>query len=80
VTSPGLDNLTSTVFRALYPEYDLTTVGNTYIVYAPPGAGPLLYASDSLGVIAQQISDLEGVELADLMEDATDPLPRRNHP
>jgi hypothetical protein len=77
VSGPIPENLTATVFRALYPEYDLVTIGTTYLVYPPPGAGSLLYASDSLGVIAQRISDLEGVELADLIEDAQEPLPRR---
>jgi hypothetical protein len=46
------------LFRALYPDYDLITVGSTHIVYPPYSPGrPLMYISDSLGVIARQISD-----------------------
>ena len=71
------------VFRALYPEFDLVTIGATYIVYPPPVPGsPLMYIADSLGAIAQQISELENpeTELADIIADATvsaDPLPQR---
>jgi len=60
VTSPSRDNLTETVFRALYPEYDLITIGSTYVVYAPPVPGrPLMYIAESLGAIARQISEVE---------------------
>jgi hypothetical protein len=75
-----VDNLTSAVFRALYKGYELITIGSTYIVYPPPVlGGPLMYISDSLGAIARQISEAEtfDVELYDLTEDGTDPLPHR---
>ena len=49
---PG--NLTAIVFRALYREFDLITIGVLYIVV--PKGTPLLIG-DSLGDIARQISD-----------------------
>ncbi len=80
MTSPSRDNLTETVFRALFKGYDLAVVGRAYIVYPPPVlGGPLMYVSDSLGAIARQIAELENtdVELADLIADETGPLPQR---
>jgi hypothetical protein len=81
MSSPHPDNLTTTVFRALYPEFDLVTVGGTYIVYGPANPDtPLMYIADGLGAIACQISELENtdVELADLVaDDAAEPLPHR---
>jgi hypothetical protein len=71
-------DLTTIVFRALYPEFELVTVGSTYVVYAPPAPGrPLMYISDSIGAIARQIAEHENpeIELADML--ATEPLPRR---
>jgi hypothetical protein len=71
---------TLTVFRALYPEYELATVAGAYLVYPPPGIGmPLMLISDSLGAIARQIAECENadVELADLIADEIDPLPHR---
>jgi hypothetical protein len=81
MNSPHPDNLTATVFRALYPEFDLVTVGGMYIVYGPASPDtPFMYIADSLGAIARQISELENpdVELADLVAyDAAEPLPHR---
>jgi hypothetical protein len=80
VTSPCPDNLAEIVFRKLYPECDLVTVGSTYIVYAPPVPGsPLMYISDSLGAIARQISELESpdTELEDMIAYVAHPLPQR---
>jgi hypothetical protein len=53
---PGRDDLTARVFRALYPGFDLRTVGGIHIA-VPKGA--LCFAGPSLGVIARQISDHE---------------------
>jgi hypothetical protein len=75
------DSLTARIFAHLYPEYELITVGHTYIVYPPPGLGkPLMYISGSLGAVARLIVEAENLdlELADLIADETDPLPRRN--
>jgi hypothetical protein len=81
VTSIPPDNLTTAVFRALYPEYELTTVGSTYIVYPPSLPGrPLILISDSLGAIARQISEHDEFDWPTVAEDATGPLPHRNHP
>lgn len=82
MTSSAPDNLTTTVFRALYPGFDLVAIGSTYVVYAPYVAGgTLIYIAKSLGRIAQQISDHENsdIELADVLMDETQTLPRR-HP
>jgi len=51
---PGRDNLPSRIFRALYAEFDLRTVGGTYVV-VPKGTP--WFAGNSLGEIARQISD-----------------------
>ena len=76
--APAPDNLTATVFRALYPGYDLLIIGTAYVVYAPyvPGRA-LIYIAQSLGRIAQQISEHENsdAEVADIVADETDPLP-----
>ncbi len=81
MASPFPPNISiATVFRALYPEFTLITVGSTYIVYPPAGTGPLLYIADSLGAIARQIAEVDNldVELADLIEDDNgEDLPRR---
>jgi hypothetical protein len=58
VTIHDRDNLTATVFAALYPEYDLVIVGATYFVYPPHTlGGPLMFIANSLGAIARQIAD-----------------------
>lgn len=48
------DKLTALVFRALYSEYDLRTFGVLHVV-TPKGTP--VYAGDSLGQIARQLSD-----------------------
>lgn len=71
------DNLPETVFRTLYPDYNLLTVGGMYVVVP---TGTLVLTGDSLGHIARQISDRENPpDLGDLLlwEDA---LSRRHHP
>jgi hypothetical protein len=68
------DDLTSAVFRALYKNYRLITVGGNYIVVP---VNTLVLTGDSLGAIARQISEIESpMELTELMlwEDA---LPQR---
>jgi hypothetical protein len=47
------DELTTRVFRALYPEYDLVTTGVIHIV-TPKGTP--LFISDSLAHIARQLT------------------------
>lgn len=80
MTFPLRDNLTEMIFRALYPDYQLTTIGSTYVVYPPPAPDkPLMFIADSLGVIARQISALEspGIEPGNLTADQAETLPRR---
>jgi len=76
MNSPHPDNLTSVIFRALYPEFDLIAIGGTYVVVP---TGSLVLVGDSLGAIARQISEIQNpeTELAYLVADATDPLPQR---
>jgi hypothetical protein len=50
------DELTALVFRALPAEYDLRTFGVLHVV-TPKGTP--VYAGDSLGQIARQLSDHE---------------------
>lgn len=69
--TPPPDNLTSVVFRALYPEFELLVIGAAYVV-VPKGTP--LYIGDSLGGIAQEISDPPSLGELLLWED---PLPRR---
>ena len=73
------DNLTSAVFKALYLDYDLMTIGGAYVVVP---AGSLVLTGSSLGHIARQIADRVNPPggLGDqclLWEDA---LPRRASP
>jgi hypothetical protein len=75
--TPHPDNLPEMVFKALYPDYKLLTVGGTYVVVP---AGTSVLTGDSLGHIARKISDRENPpDLGDLLlwEDA---LPRRHRP
>lgn len=80
MTSPHPDNLTSAVFKALYREFDLITIGGKYVVVP---AGTLVLVSDSIGAIVRQISEHENpeIELADMIADAAaepaEPLPQR---
>jgi hypothetical protein len=48
------DDLTSRIFRALYTEFDLRTVGGTHVVVP---RGTPWFAGRSLGEIARQISE-----------------------
>ncbi len=50
------DDLTPRIFRALYPGFDLLTIGVIHIV-TPKGTP--VFTGDSLGQLAQQISDHE---------------------
>jgi hypothetical protein len=52
-------DLTSRVFRALYRQFDLCTIGDTCIV-VPKGTS--WFTGHSLGEIARQISDHEHAE------------------
>lgn len=63
------DKLTALVFRALYSEYDLRTFGVLHVV-TPKGTP--VYAGDSLGQIARQLSDHQ-----DPRPPAADPPRRR---
>jgi hypothetical protein len=53
---PGRDKLTPGIFRALYAEFDLHTIGGTHVV-VPKGTP--WFAGHSLGEIARQISEYE---------------------
>ena len=53
---PGRDELTARIFRALYGELDLRTIGGTHVV-VPKGTP--WFAGQSLGEIARQISEYE---------------------
>jgi hypothetical protein len=75
MNSPHPDNLTSAVFKALYREFDLITIGETYVVVP---AGSLVFVSNSIGAIAVQISELQNPEVElDIIADAAGPLPQR---
>ncbi len=53
---PGRDELTPRIFRALYTEFELRTVGSAYVV-VPRGVP--CFTGHSLGEIARQISEHE---------------------
>jgi len=53
---PGRDELTLRLFRAMYPEFDLRTVGGIHVVVP---RGTPWFAGTSLGEIARQISEYE---------------------
>jgi hypothetical protein len=73
---PGRDDLTPRVFRALYQNFDLLTIGVIHVV-TPKGTP--LFLGDSLGQIARQISDHEQGVPADPPPgtSSADPLPAR---
>lgn len=50
------DELTIRIFRALYREFDLLTIGATYVAVPK---GTLWFSGVSLGSIARQISEHE---------------------
>jgi hypothetical protein len=50
------DGLTLRLFRAMYPEFDLRTVGGIHVVVP---SGTPWFAGTSLGEIARQISEYE---------------------
>lgn len=56
-SGPDRDELTARVFRALYLEFDLRTVGGTTHVVVPRGTP--WFAGPSLGDVARQIGDHE---------------------
>ena len=53
---PGRDELTLRVFRTLYADFDLHTVGGMHVVVP---RGTPWFAGHSLGEIARQISEFE---------------------
>ena len=53
---PGRDELTLRVFRVLYAEFDVHTVGGMHVVVP---RGTPWFAGPSLGDIARQISEFE---------------------
>jgi len=53
---PGQDKLTPRIFRALYAEFDLHTIGGTHV--AVPKGTPW-FSGRSLGEIARQISEYQ---------------------
>jgi len=53
---PGQDKLTPRIFRALYTEFDLHTIGGTHV--AVPKGTPW-FSGRSLGEIARQISEYQ---------------------
>lgn len=55
-SQPARDDLPARVFRALYAQFDLHTVGSIHI--AVPKGSPC-FAGQSLGEVARQISDHE---------------------
>jgi len=73
---PGRDDLTPRIFRALYQDFDLLSIGAVHIV-TPKGTP--VFIADSLGQIARQISDHERVAPAALSPGAppADLLPAR---
>jgi hypothetical protein len=54
--SPVRDDLTVRLFRAMYAEFDLRTIGGIHVVVP---RGTPWFAGHSLGVIARQISEYE---------------------
>jgi hypothetical protein len=67
-------DLTARVFRALYPEFDLHALGDTYL--AVP-AGTPCYAASAIGEIARQISGQDRQDTAPPDALARPDLPRR---
>ena len=53
---PDRNDLTVRIFRSLYAEYDLRTVGGMHVVVP---CGTPWFAGNSLGEIARQISECE---------------------
>jgi hypothetical protein len=53
---PSRDDLTSRIFRALYQDFNLSTINGIHVV-VPKGVP--CFASPSLGEIARQISEYE---------------------
>jgi uncharacterized iron-regulated membrane protein len=79
VLPSGTDTLTPRIFRALYSTFDLHILGGAYV--AVPTGTPW-FSGDSLGDIAQQISQHEYPAPAQPTPEATPPdsrppLPRR---
>jgi hypothetical protein len=72
----GRDDLTPRIFRALYQDFDLLTIGMTHVV-TPKGTR--VFTGESLGQIARQISDHESDAPTEPMSDAPsdDQLPSR---
>ena len=75
----GGDDLTPRIFRALYQDFDLVTIG---VVHVVTPKGTQVFVGDSLGQIARQISDHEYGAPAEPSSDALSPdrLPARMLP
>ena len=78
-SQPSRDDLTPRIFRALYENFDLLTIGVIHIV-TPKGTP--VFIGDSLGQIARQISDHEHQDSAAPSPDtpSADHLPARQLP
>ena len=75
----GGDDLTPRIFRALYQDFDLVTIG---VVHVVTPKGTRVFVGDSLGQIARQISDDEYGAPAEPSSDSLSPdrLPARMLP
>jgi hypothetical protein len=73
---PARDDLTPRIFRALYRDFDLLTIGMMHVV-TPKGTP--VFAGESLGQIARQISDHGSSAPTELSSDpqSHDQLPSR---
>jgi hypothetical protein len=70
--APARDDLTQRVFRALYPDYELRTVGGIYVVIP---RGTPWHAGPSLGEIARQLSTVPAPAPAHGRARSAPPLP-----
>jgi hypothetical protein len=75
----GRDDLTPRIFRALYQDFDLLTIGMMHVV-TPKGTP--VFVAESLGQIARKISDHESSALTEPSSDpqSHDQLPSRALP
>jgi hypothetical protein len=69
---PACDDLTQRVFRALYPDYELSTVGGIYVVLP---RGTAWHAGPSLGEIARQLGTVPAPAPAPDQPQSAPPLP-----
>jgi hypothetical protein len=75
----GHDDLTPRIFRALYQNFELLTIG---VIHVVTPKGTLVFVCESLGQIARQISDREYGAPTEPSSDALSPdqLPARMLP